>query len=186
MISNETLEAIKRRRSTRDFKREQIKPEELEAVLQAGLYAPFAGVPSCQFTAIQNANLLNRLENAASEAARASGVEHLVALGENEGFHCLYGAPTLIIISDIEHSIAPGINCAAAAENLLIAAESVGLGACWIYFALQAFSSPHGQALREELRLPAGHAPHASVALGYVASSPDPIDRNPNRITYIK
>jgi nitroreductase len=44
MIVNETLKIIKRRRSIRSFKDEQIKYEELQAILEAGLYAPNAVV----------------------------------------------------------------------------------------------------------------------------------------------
>jgi nitroreductase len=44
MIVNETLKIIKRRRSIRSFKDEQIKDEELQAILEAGLYAPNAVV----------------------------------------------------------------------------------------------------------------------------------------------
>jgi nitroreductase len=39
MIVNETLKIIKQRRSIRSYKGEQIKDEELQAVLEAGMYA---------------------------------------------------------------------------------------------------------------------------------------------------
>lgn len=39
MLKNETLETLKARRSCRDFKPEQIKDEELDAILEAGTYA---------------------------------------------------------------------------------------------------------------------------------------------------
>jgi len=42
MSSNETLEVIKKRRSIRAFTAEQIKDEDLQAVLEAGVYAPSA------------------------------------------------------------------------------------------------------------------------------------------------
>jgi len=43
MIANEALKVIKKRRSIRSYKKEQIKDEELQVVLEAGLYAPNAG-----------------------------------------------------------------------------------------------------------------------------------------------
>jgi nitroreductase len=42
MIVNETLKIIKQRRSIRSYKGEQIEDEELQAVLEAGMYAPNA------------------------------------------------------------------------------------------------------------------------------------------------
>ncbi|HBE80616.1 MAG TPA: hypothetical protein DDW65_22950 [Firmicutes bacterium] len=70
MIINETLKIIKRRRSIRRFKDEQIKDAELQAVLEAGLYAPNAGDQAWHFTVVQNKELLNRLNLAAKEAAK--------------------------------------------------------------------------------------------------------------------
>lgn len=58
MISNETLKIIKQRRSNRNFKDEQITDEELQAVLEAGLYAPNAGDEAWHFTVVQNRELL--------------------------------------------------------------------------------------------------------------------------------
>jgi len=70
---------------------------------------------------------------------------HLQALGNNEKFNCLNGAPTLVIVSGHEKSPVPlDMDCAAATENMLIAAESIGLGSCWIFFVTMAFYSPHG------------------------------------------
>ncbi len=147
-FSNETLKIIKQRRSIRSFKDEQIKDAELQAVLEAGLYAPYTWEQSRHFTVIQNKELLNRLNIAAKESAKQMDFEHLRELGYNEGFNCLYYAPTLVIVSGIEQAPIPlEADCAAATQNLLIAAESVGLGSCWIFFVLLAFNSPQGNEL---------------------------------------
>ncbi|MDR0844319.1 MAG: nitroreductase family protein [Tannerella sp.] len=60
---------------------------------------------------------------------------------KEEHFNCLYGAPTLIIVSCDERTVAPETDCAAATQNLLIAAESIGLGSCWIKFVVIIFSA---------------------------------------------
>jgi nitroreductase len=56
MIINETLKIIKQRRSIRSFKDKQIKEEELQAVLEAGMYAPNAGDQAWHFTVVQKRN----------------------------------------------------------------------------------------------------------------------------------
>lgn len=188
MIVNETLDIIRRRRSIRSFRDEQIKEEELEAVLAAGLYAPNAGGQAWHFTAVQNRGLLDKLNLAAKEAARHLDIQDLRELGDNEQFDCLYGAPTLIIVSGSEQApISLEADCAAATQNLLIAAESIGLGSCWIFFVLLAFGSPQGPKLRKELRMPEGYKPYYAAVLGYkqaaVAHVPD---RKPNLITYVR
>lgn len=188
MIVNETLKIIKQRRSIRSFKDEQIKEEELQAVLEAGLYAPNAGDQAWHFTVVQNKELLDKLNIAAKEAARQHGFEHLKELGNNEKFNCLYGAPTLIIVSGNEQSPVPlDADCSAATQNLLLAAESIGLGSCWIFFVLLAFYSSQGLELRRELKIPEGYKPYDSAVLGYKKDTVVYVpDRKPNLITYIR
>lgn len=188
MIVNETLKSIKQRRSIRSFKDEQIKEEELQAVLEAGLYAPNAGDQAWHFTVVQNRELLDRLNLAAKEAAKQMEFEHLRELGNNEMFNCLYDAPTLVIVSGSKQAPVPlEADCAAATQNLLLAAESIGLGSCWIFFVMLAFYSPQGSELRIELAMPEGYKPYYAAVFGYkkdaVANVPD---RKPNLVTYIR
>lgn len=188
MIVNETLKIIKQRRSIRSFKDEQITKEELQAVLEAGLYAPNAGDQAWHFTVVQNKELLDRLNIAAKEAAKQHEFEHLKELGNNENFNCLYGAPALVIVSGNEHAPIPlDADCAAATQNLLLAAESIGLGSCWIFFVLLAFYSPHGLELRKELKIPEGYKPYYSAVFGYKNDTVVYVpDRKPDLITYIR
>lgn len=187
-VTNETLKIIKQRRSIRSFKDEQIMEEELQAVLEAGLYAPNAGDQAWHFTVVQNKELLDRLNLAAKEAATQLDIEHLKQMGNNEGFNCLYGAPTLIIVSGDERSPVPlDADCAAATQNLLLAAESIGLGSCWIFFVLLAFYSQQGSELRKELKIPEGYRPYSSAVLGYKKAAVVNVqERKPNLITYIR
>ena len=188
MIVNETLKIIKQRRSIRSFEDEQIKEEELQSVLEAGLYAPNAGDQAWHFTVIQNKELLDRLNLAAKEAAKQTDIEHLRELGDNQKFNCLYGAPTLIIVSGNKEAPVPlEADCAAATQNLLLAAESIGLGSCWIFFAILAFNSPQGSELRKILKIPKGYKPYYTAVFGYKKGTVINVpNRKPNLITYIK
>ncbi|WP_220184152.1 nitroreductase family protein [Thermoactinomyces mirandus] len=186
MIVNETLKVIKQRRSIRNFKDEQIKDEQLQAILEAGMYAPNAGKQPWHFTAVQNKDMLVRLNQAAKETAK--GIEHLKEKAYDEEYDCLYGAPTLIIVSGNEQVPVPlEADCAAATQNMLLAAESLGLGSCWIYFVILAFDSPQGDQLRKELKIPDGYKPYYSAIIGYKQDETIHIpDRKPNMVTYIK
>jgi len=61
MLTNETLKVIKERRSIRSYKKEQIKDEELQAVLEAGSYAPNTGDQAWHFTVIQKKEILEKI-----------------------------------------------------------------------------------------------------------------------------
>jgi len=186
IVVNETLKVIKQRRSIRSFKDEQIKEEELQALLEAGLFAPNAGNQAWHFTVIQNKEIMGRLNSVAKEAAKEMNIGQLSVLGNNEKFNCLYGAPTLIIVSGNEQAPMPlDADCAAATQNLLLAAESIGLGSCWIFFVLLAFNSPQGSELRKTLKIPEGYKPYSSAVIGYKkVSTVNVLDRKPNLITY--
>lgn len=185
MLTNETLATIRNRRSIRNFKDEQIKDEELQAVLDAGVYAPSANDQAWHFTVIQNKELLAWLNHEAKEIAKQ--YEPLKELANNEGFNIFYEAPTLVLVSGEEKAIAIESDCAAATQNMLLAAESIGLGSCWIGFVLVAFSSSKAKDYLKELGIPEGYKPYASVALGYkntesIKASP----RKPGVINFIK
>jgi nitroreductase len=188
MIVNETLKTIRQRRSIRSYLDGQIKEEELQAVLDAGMHAPNAGGQAWHFTVVQDRELLDRLNLAAKEAARGMNMEQLRELWSDEAFDCLYGAPTLVIVSGSGEAPMPlDADCAAATQNMLLAAESVGLGSCWIFFVLLAFFSPQGSELRNELQLPDGYKPYASAVFGYGKDAPpEAPDRKPNLVTYIR
>jgi len=188
MNINETLVTIKKRRSIRSFKTEQIKDEDLQEILEAGMYAPTAGNQQAwHFTVIQKQELLDNLNRDAKEAAKQLDNEHLRKMVNNEKFNIFYGAPTLIIVSGKEQGMAIESDCAAANQNMLLAAEAMGLGSCWINLVLFAFDSPHGQTYRQQLGIPDGYKPFCSVGLGYKQVEPlNTPKRNQNVVNIIK
>ena len=65
---NEVLKAIKERRTTRKFKPEQIKEEELQSIIEADLYAPSGtNQQPWHFTVIQNKDLIDQMDFEAKE-----------------------------------------------------------------------------------------------------------------------
>lgn len=187
MISNEVLKIIKQRRSIRKFNDEQLKDEELQTVLEAAQYAPNAGSQAWHFTVVQNKDLLQRLNRAAKEGVKQLNFVGLRELANDERFNTFYGAPTLVLVSADTSSIPLDADCAAATQNLLLAAESIGLGSCWIYFVMFAFNSSQGPELLKELKVPEGYKPYCAAVLGYKNANPTHVSpRKPDRITYIR
>ena len=72
------------------------------------------------------------------------------------------------------------VDCAAAVENMLLAAHALGLGAVWtgVYPRQERMDG-----LRRIAKLPEGIMPHSLVVLGYPAEQPPPQDRyRPERV----
>ncbi len=117
---NDVLKTIKARRTIRRFKSDPIGEEKLQAILDAGRWAPsFSNLQPWRFIVIKDQKLKSILDIAAKES--------VLHLGINE-------APVIILVCvdrrvDPLHSIEAG---AAAAQNMTLAATSLGLGAGWI------------------------------------------------------
>jgi nitroreductase len=172
MYDNEILKTIKQRRSIRNYKDKQISDDELKTILEAGMYAPNGSgqlEDYVHFAVIQNKNMLDKINHLAKDFVKKAEIEGLVELGNNEHFNCLYNAPTFIIVSYNENWAQPETDCAAVTQNILLAAESTGLGGCWLYFPLQAFYAEQGKELLKELKIPDGYKPVTSMVIGYKA-----------------
>lgn len=185
---NETLKSIRNRRSTRSYLSEQIKDEELQAIIDAGIYAPSAtNKQPWHFTVVQNKDLIDRLSNGFKELAKNSDNEYVKKYGSNEKFHVFYNSPTVILVSGDENNNYASVDCAAAVENILIAAESLDIGSCWIGFIAYLLNSEEGSEFVKELGIPEGFKQIHAVALGYkkFSASKAPV-RKENTVNYIK
>lgn len=149
----ETMQAIAARKSTRSFQPDQIPESALDAVLNAGCAAPvgMAAYETLHLTVVQDKTLIQKISNLASG-------------GKSDIF---YGAPTVIIISSKAPPV-PGLNYSNAgciAENMLLAATDFGIANIYIFGTIRAFYAL--PMLLDDLEIPRGYQPVASVALGY-------------------
>ncbi len=166
---NETLKAIKNRRSVRQFKTEQINKDDLQAILLAAVQAPSGhNDQSCYFTAIQNSELIKELSDGSKIEMQKSPVEWMAHIGKNEKLNIYYNAPTVIIVSTKKDAVTPVADVCAAIQNILIAAESLGIGSCWIGFTSFYFT---GAERNSKIGIPEGYEVHYGVALGYKADN---------------
>lgn len=183
---NEVIAAIKNRRSVRQYKEEQISGQELEQILEAGLYAPSAhNDQSWHFTVIQNKELLAKMNAVSKEAMANSSIDWMRGMAARSGFEVTYNAPTLIVVSGRKDAMDHRVDCAAAIENMLIAAESLGVGSVWLGLMRFYYELPEA---RETLGIPAGYEPFYAVAFGYKAEAAKSVvpPRVADTVNYIK
>lgn len=172
-MNTEVLNALKSRRSVRKYKAEQIKDEELKAVLEAGIYAPTGmGAQSPKIVVVQDAEMIKRLSKM-----------NAAVMGVNSD--PFYGAPTvLVVLADTSRptyledgSLVLG--------NLMNAAYAAGLGSCWIHRAKQVFASEEGKALLKQWGIPEGYEGIGHCILGYADDElPAPKARKDDYIIY--
>ena len=165
-MENEVLKAIRERRSIRRYLPQQIKDEELRAVLEAGTWAPTGkGTQEPIIIAVQNPEICSVLRKLNAKV-----------LG-NESIDPFYGAPTIILVL----SKADNPNCvkdgSLVISNIMLAAHCIGLGSCWINRCKEMFETDQGRKLAPQLGIPDGYEGVGCVSLGYKAqeaSSPAP------------
>ena len=155
-MKTEALEVLKNRRAIRKYKPEQITEEELQAVVEAGTYAPTGGgKQGVQIVVVQKPDDI-------AEVNRLNG-----AVMGNPNAQPYYGAPTILLVFETEDCFTHELDGAAVCTNMLNAAYAVGLGSCWIHRTKQVFESDEGKALLKKWGLSDTLVGVASIALGY-------------------
>ena len=149
------LEQIFGRRSIRKYSNKEVSDETIKILLKAGMSAPSArATDPWRFIVIKNRGTLKdfakRMPNA---SVHATAFFAIVVCGDIR-------AATL---NDISYLLQ---DCSAAIENILLAAHSLGLGACWCGI------HPRENRIaetRDICSLPEHIVPVSSIAIGYPA-----------------
>ena len=158
------------RRSVRKYKPDQITEEQLDAVLEAGLYAP---------TAKNNQKPVKVAVRDKETRDLLSRINAEIMDVDTDPF---YGAPCVIVVladPDMPTWIDDG---SLVLGNLMNAAHALGLGSCWINRARQTFDRPEGKALLEKWGLPERYRGVGNCILGYADEVPVPQERLAGRI----
>jgi nitroreductase len=185
---NDVIKTIKSRRMTRRFTEEQLTDEQILEIIDAGQHAPSVQKQQAwNFKIIQNKDLLDEMSREAKIIGSQSPVEVISKLNSQESYHVFYNAPTVILISADSEGMMPEIECIAAAQNIFLAAESMGIGACWISAPSMLFASEKGDEFKKKLNLEEKYVPQLAISLGYTATRPEnPYPRKTDRYQFIK
>ena len=170
---NETIRTLKTRCSTRQYLDTQVPDDLLDAVLDAGIYAP-SGMNNQKVYAVavrdkETRDLLSKLNAGVMNA-------------DNDPF---YGAPCVVVVladPTIRTWVEDG---SLMMGNLLNAAASLGLASCWIHRAKEVFDLPEGKALLQKWELPEHLRGVGNCILGYAAATTERKPRLNGRILKI-
>lgn len=194
MIQNEVLSGIHARRSTRSFQGRQIEPEELDTLLDAAIFAPSGGNnQSWLFTAIQSKEKLLKLNELVKEGYQRwvpdddyPGKLAMKTASQKEGFSFYYCAPTLIIASNRPNYENAMADCSLALENIFLAAQSIGIGSCYINHLHWLRGDGGVRDFLFELGIPREHTICSSAAIGYIKKESSPPRRRKGTIHIVK
>lgn len=179
------FEAIRTRRSIRNFTEEPVPKAMVEQLLENAILAPSSSNSQpWNFVVIQDKELLKSYSDRAKTLMLKTMESHsdpynYIERLSNPDFNIFYNAGTLIIIYSKSQSALRAGDCCLAAQNLMLSAHANGLGTCWIGFSLQLINSPE---FKKELGIPEKYNGVAPLILGYPVELPAPTPRKPVEI----
>ncbi len=153
----ETLKTLKTRRSCRAYKAEHVEEEKLNAIIEAGTYAPTGmGKQSPIILVIKDREIRNKL---AKLNAAAMGME----------IDPFYGAPELIVVLADKTMPTYLYDGSLVMGNMLNAAADLGVASCWVHRAKEEFESEEGKAILKKLGIEGNYEGIGNLILGYAA-----------------
>ena len=170
----ETLEAIKTRRSIRQYKKEMISNDILKEILEAGMSGPSGGNNKpWQFIILNDPEILREIPKVHSGAPFTPDAPlAILVCGDLEKYPGLMEEFLDVWV----------IDCSIAAQNILLAAHGKGLGAVWtgVYPMEERVNG-----LKTLLELPENIMPLVLIVIGYPAEQLPVEDRyDASRVHY--
>jgi len=157
----DAYEAILTRRSIRKYKKQEISEDFLEKLLHVACNAPSAGNQQpWHFVILDDRKILNVIQTFHPSAKMLKDADKAI-----------------LVCGDLNLEKFKGywmIDCAAATENILLAAHCLGLGACWLGLYPR---EGRVAGMKKLLKLPTNIIPFAIVSLGYPAEVKQKEDR---------
>ena len=161
---------LKNRRSIRKYKTEQVTDAHLDAVLEAGIYAP------------SGMNTQNSIMVAVRDKETRDQLSRMNAAVMGTDKDPFYGAPCVVVVLVEPERYTAVEDGSLVLGNLMNAAYEIGLGSCWIHRARQMFESEEGKELLRKWGLREDLIGVGNCILGYPDEDPDPKPRREGRI----
>jgi Nitroreductase len=175
---NEVLKNMAERRSVRLYSKEQVSEDILKTILEAASFSPNAGnrqttrIAVCQKEEINDT--LGKIHHLLFLKYKHSKVGEPVLLEEGDldqpeltsSFH---SAPTVITLFGPKNFLFADADCYIMANNICLAANSLGVGSCIIGVVADIFQNEYGKELLRNWNIPENFRACTHIAMGYPA-----------------
>lgn len=168
---NEVIKAIKERRSVKSYKQDSVPTELLDAILEAGTYAPTGrNAQAPIIIAVTDKKVRDRLSKLNADIMGFDGDP-------------FYGAPAVLVVLADKSRSTYLYDGSLVMENLMLAAHSLGLGSCWIHRAKEVFELKEGKEILASLGIEGEYEGIGNCIIGYAENSPS--ERKPRKEKYV-
>lgn len=181
---NKTIQDIIERRSVKKYMAKSVPDELIEQIVKAGTYAPSGmNKQAAIILAVTNKEMRDRLSRINLDIVMARNMN--TTSGHADPF---YGAPVVLVVlakKDVATRVYDGT---LVIENMMIAAQSLGLGSCWIHRAKETFETEEGKQILQELGIKDEYEGIGNCIVGYAA--PDAlkpqVERKSDYVVWVK
>lgn len=161
--TNPVINEILTRRSIKKFKPDMVPNEDLETIIQAGLHAASGMNRQAPIIiAVTDKEVRDKL---AKINARIRAVDT----------DTFYGAPVVLVVLSNKEVPTYLYDGSLALGNMMLAADSMGYGCCWIHRAKETFELPEWKEFLKSLGIEGVYEGIGNLIVGYSAmEKPDP------------
>lgn len=178
VVKNEVVNTILQRRSIRKYKPQPIEKDKWAQIVECGVYAPNGkGLESWEVRVVDNPVCWLRYIGLSAVHGERTGGTTLRAA---------YGAPVLVFIAyDTTYDLSQ-VDCGLLGGNMMIAAQSLGIGSCCLGGICRFLNEPEGRELLDELDFSETHKLLYAIAFGYPDEEPSPKPRDMNKVRTVE
>lgn len=178
--SEAVVKTIMERRSIRKYKPQQVEREKMQTIVECGVNAPNAmNRQPWEVRVVDNPDFIN-------------GVTELYKkeqpkVAEDPNFKNMFrNAPTVVFIGRDVQSGSAEFDCGLLSENMMLAAQSMGIGSCCLGSPAAFMRSPAAAEYLKKLGFSEGYELLYCIAFGYPDEAPAAKPRDLTKIKFVE
>ena len=189
----DVIEIIRSRRCVREYEDKQIPEADIKFLIDCAGFAPSGlNMQPWGFLVIKNKDVLHRLSEIGKKSmipllehfkSTSQTAANYLAFLKTENSDMFYNAPVLVIILGNNNAPTAAYDCAMAAQTMMLAAHSIGIGSCWIGGIQRALMD---EKLMKELGAPEGYIIVAPLIFGYPKGKTEIPERIKPEVVWVK
>ena len=178
---NQTIETIMSRRSIRQYKPQAVGRDTMQTIVECGINAPNGmNKQSWAIRVVDNPEYINGI----TEVFKKKNQDRIA---NDPNFKNMFrNAPTVVFIANDSSYELSQIDCGLLGENMILAAQSMGIGSCCLGSPIRfMLTEPEAAEYVKRLELPEGHNLLYCIAFGHPDESPEAKPRDTSKIKFI-
>lgn len=178
---NQTIETIMSRRSIRQYKPQAVGRDTMQTIVKCGINAPNGmNKQSWAIRVVDNPEYINGI----TEVFKKKNQDRIA---NDPNFKNIFrNAPTVVFIANDPSYELSQIDCGLLGENMILAAQSIGIGSCCLGSPIRfMLTEPEAAEYVKRLELPEGYNLLYCIAFGHPDELPEAKPRDTSKIKFI-